>query len=161
MRTFACHSQWHATFCLYPNWYKFFSHCLLPPLTFYFCGLPHSSTLFLSPLLLFYFHRWKHSSTDPEPEQWGSKPNTKNTLSLHSVLSFHVNEGKTFTEQPVIQNILPSSNSADVILFLIPSPNWFPFIFLLLLLSFRILKIEINWLRQKRSGEKRQNLELV
>ncbi len=37
-------------------------------------------------------------------------------LPLHSVLSFHVNEGKTFTEQCVIQNIFPSSLSSDFFL---------------------------------------------
>lgn len=40
----------------------------------------------------------------------------KNMLPFHSVLSLHFNEGKTFTKQLVIQNILQSSRTSDLFL---------------------------------------------
>lgn len=88
------------------KWLIFF--CLLPPLlplAFYFYSLPHSSTLFPSTPL-FFSHCWKHPST----KQCDSEPNIKNMLPLHSVLSVHVNEGKTFTEQSVLRVSLHPSD---------------------------------------------------
>lgn len=83
---------------------SFLSACFpsLLPLAFYFYSFPHSSTLFLSALVLFFILL----STIPfRSRNWTIwlEADIKNLLPLHSVLSFHVNE------RNVIQNILPSS----------------------------------------------------
>ena len=79
----------------------------------------------------------------------------KNRLPLHSSLSFHVNEGKTFTDESVIQNISPSSHSSVFFLFLIPSPNCLPLLSLLFPLSLRILHMKMSRWREKRRSERR------
>lgn len=75
---------------------SFLSACFpsLLPLAFYFYSFPHSSTLFLSALVLFFILL----STIPfRSRNWTIwlEADIKNLFPLHSVLSFHVNERKT------------------------------------------------------------------
>lgn len=58
----------------------------LLPLAFYFYSFPHSSTLFLSTLVLFFLYCWALSPSDPETEQYGWKPTSK--ICFLFILSF-------------------------------------------------------------------------
>lgn len=94
----------------------------LLPSAFYFYSLPHSSTLFPSPPLLSPLKTSLDWTMWLEAKHKKKKP--KNMRPLHSVPSPHVNEGKTFTEHPVLSpSISLSSHSSDFF------PSFFPSLF--------------------------------